>query len=83
MTRALTLTTSQQSVVQRGRMLTADHVLALLPEKRSRWWVLNRFLPDHRQKLGKLVFWWEVDCRVVLYIPDVLPTVTRSRGHAA
>jgi hypothetical protein len=81
MTRALTLSAAQQSVVQRGRMLTVDHILALLPEKRSRWWGLNRFLPEHRQKLGKMVYWWESDVRPVLFVPDVLPVV--RRGQAA
>jgi len=60
-------------------MISVDAVLALLPEKRSRWWVLNRFLPAQKQKLGKLVYWWEADAGKVLYIPDVLP----SHGQAA
>jgi hypothetical protein len=76
--RALTLTAPHAGVVQRGRMIPADVVLALLPEKRSRWWVLNSFLPEKRQKLGKMVYWWEADVAPVLYVPEVLP-----RGQAA
>lgn len=57
----------------RGRMLTADTILAIYPAKRSRWWVLNNFLPDKKQKDGKLVFWWEADVRDHLYVPDELP----------
>lgn len=81
MPKALTLTSRTPSVLERGRMITADMVLALLPEKRSRWWVLTRFLPAKKQKLGKMVFWWESDLRDVLYIPEVLPEV--RRGQAA
>jgi len=78
--RALTLTAAQPSVAQRGRMLTLDHILALLPEKRSRWWARTKFLPTKRAKLGKMIYWWEADVREVLYVPDVLPVVTRGRA---
>jgi hypothetical protein len=77
MPRALTLT---PPTVQRGRMLTVDHILALLPEKRSRWWVLTKFLPDEKKKLGKMVYWWEDAVRKVLYVPDTLPVVTRGQA---
>lgn len=51
----------------RGRMLSADDVLTLLPRKadgtpsKSRYWVLNEFLPEKRHKLGRTVYWWEMD----------------------
>ena len=51
----------------RGRMLSADDVLALLPRKadgtpsKSRYWVMTEFLPEKRHKLGRTVYWWEMD----------------------
>ena len=53
-------------LADRGRMLSADDVLALLPKKpdgrtpvKSRYWVLNYFLPDKKHKLGRDPYWWE------------------------
>lgn len=60
-------------ISERGRMLTVDTILALLPVKRSRWWVLNCFLPDKKQHLGRDPFWWERDAAEVLHVPAELP----------
>lgn len=60
-------------LAERGRMLTIETILALLPRKRSRWWVLNSFLPEKKQKLGRDPFWWECDVREVLHVPEHLP----------
>jgi hypothetical protein len=52
-------------LAERGRMLSADDVLQLLPRKadgtpsKSRYWVLTQFLPESRHKLGRTVYWWE------------------------
>lgn len=54
-------------LAERGRMLSADDVLELLPRKaggkpsKSRYWVMNQFLPQYRRKLGRTVYWWETD----------------------
>lgn len=75
---ALRLLAPQQPTPQhRGRMITVEMVLALLPEKRSRWWVLHSFLPKQKQKLGKMPYWWESDVQAVLHVPAELP---RSRA---
>lgn len=45
-------------------MLLVDDVLELLPKRdgrpvKGRWWVLNRFAPEHKHKLGRDAYWWE------------------------
>lgn len=57
--------------VDRGRMLTPDDVVAMLPPKRNgqrltRKHVLAAFLPEKRHKLGALVWWYESDVRAHL-----------------
>lgn len=59
---------TKRTLAERGRMLTADDIVALLPRKsdgktpiKSRYWVMNDFLIEKRQKLGRTVFWWEAD----------------------
>lgn len=58
---------AKKTLAERGRMLSTDDVLALLPKKpdgkpvKSRYWVINHFLVEKRQKLGRTVFWWECD----------------------
>lgn len=58
----------KRTLAERGRMLSADDVVAMLPRKsdgttptKSRYWVINHFLVDKRQKLGRTVYWWECD----------------------
>ena len=52
-------------LAERGRMLSADDVVQLLPRKangqpsKSRYWVMTQFLPEKRRKLGRTVYWWE------------------------
>lgn len=59
-------------LAERGRMLSADDVLAMLPKKKSgepsksRYWVLNEFIPEKKHKLGRTPYWWEYD--VVAYL---------------
>lgn len=54
-------------LAERGRMLSADDVLAMLPRKpdgkpgKSRYWVLNEFIPEKKHKLGRTPYWWEYD----------------------
>lgn len=64
---------AKRTLAERGRMLSADDVVALLPKKadgvtptKSRYWVINHFLVEKRQKLGRTVYWWESD--VVEYL---------------
>jgi hypothetical protein len=46
-------------LAERGRMLSADDVLKMLPKKadgspcKSRYWLLNCFLPEKRHELGR------------------------------
>lgn len=60
-------------LADRGRMLFVEDVLKLLPRKagtdrpvKGRWWVLNRFAPDKKHKLGRDPYWWECDVRAFL-----------------
>lgn len=54
-------------LAERGRMLSADDVLQLLPRKadgspsKSRYWVLTQFLPERKHHLGRTPYWWESD----------------------
>lgn len=63
-----------------NRMVPADILLMLWPKKPdgspgiSRRWLIESFLREKRQKLGKWVFWYEADLREAgISLPDVLP----------
>lgn len=48
----------------RGRLLYADDVMALLSTQGrtvSRWWVNHSFAPELAFKVGRANAWWEVD----------------------
>lgn len=56
-------------LAERGRMLSVDDVLQLLPRKatgeptKSRYWVLTAFLPERKHHLGRTPWWWENEVR--------------------
>ena len=47
----------------KGPLLSVDMVRDLFPadNRPSRWYVLKKFAPQHRKKVGKYVYWWEAD----------------------
>lgn len=54
-------------LAQRGRMMFVKDVQQLFGNdengkpRKSRWWVLNSFAPDKKNKAGRDPFWWECD----------------------
>jgi hypothetical protein len=61
--------------VDRGRMLTPDDVVAMLParangKRYSRKWIRDEFLRAKRHKLGALVYWWQADVESYLAAPE-------------
>lgn len=48
-------------LAERGKMLFVDDVVALLKNRKSAWWVRNRFAPEKKHKLGRDPYWWESD----------------------
>lgn len=81
--KAATALAAHPPLAERGRMLSADDVLQLLPRKadgspsKSRYWVLTQFLPEKRHKLGRTPYWWERD--LITY----LDTMGAVEGDAA
>lgn len=61
--------------VDRGRMLTPDDVVRILPprpngKRYSRKWIRDEFLRTKRHKLGALVYWWQSDVEAYLAAPE-------------
>ena len=48
-------------LAERGRMLFVPDVIVLLKHQKSARWVMNRFAPEHKHKLGRDPYWWESD----------------------
>lgn len=51
--------TKATPLAERGRMLFVRDVVELLKNRKSVWWVRNRFAPELRHKLGRDTYWWE------------------------
>jgi hypothetical protein len=48
--------------VARGRLLTVGEIQRLVPGK-SRWWATQRFCPEHKVKIGRDCYWYEMDAQ--------------------
>lgn len=54
-----------------GRAMSVEDIQAILPQvngkPRTRWYVNHSFLPEKKQKDGRVSFWWERDVFEHLY----------------
>jgi hypothetical protein len=53
---------------QRGRIMYVRDIQNLIGRdeetnlfRKSTWWILNRFAPDKKKKMGRTPYWWEKD----------------------
>lgn len=68
-TRAMRLAAPQavaKPLAERGRMLFVPDVVALLKNRKSTWWVRNKFAPEFKHKLGRDPYWWETEAQAWL-----------------
>lgn len=72
--------TEPTAVGAKGRMIPVDVLLAILPKRAdgtsiwTRRWAQESFLRAKRQKLGRMVFWYEADIvEAGIPVPAVLP----------
>jgi hypothetical protein len=52
---------SASAVLDRGRLLFVDDIVALLRGKKTEWWIRHHFAPSTKRKIGRSCAWFERD----------------------